>query len=181
LLELSKSGHSDTAYRLLLQTSYPSWGYMVSRGATTMWERWNGDRMTTDPSMNSYNHYAYGAVGEWLYRYAAGIDEDAQEPGFHGVVLHPQFDAGLGEASATYDSPHGVIKSAWTTKGKMVTWKVVVPANTSAAVELPGDASIMEGGKAMEQTSGISFVRRESGNAVYEAVAGTYEFTIRLK
>ena len=89
LLELTKSGHSDVAYKLLLQRTYPSWFYMIDRGATTMWERWNGDQMSGDPSMNSYNHYAYGAVAEWLYRYAAGIDEDIDGPGFHRIVLHP--------------------------------------------------------------------------------------------
>ena len=78
MIELSNSGHSDVAYRLLLQNTYPSWGYMIEHGATTMWERWNGDQMMGDPSMNSYNHYAYGAVAEWLYRYAAGIDESAK-------------------------------------------------------------------------------------------------------
>ncbi len=97
MIELSNSGHSDVAYRLLLQNTYPSWGYMIEHGATTMWERWNGDQMMGDPSMNSYNHYAYGAVAEWLYRYAAGIDESTEDPGFHRIILHPQFDANLGE------------------------------------------------------------------------------------
>ena len=85
MIELSNSGHSDVAYRLFLQKTYPSWGYMIEHGATTMWERWNGDQMMGDPSMNSYNHYAYGAVAEWLYRYAAGIDESAEDPGFHRI------------------------------------------------------------------------------------------------
>ena len=107
MIELSNSGHSDVAYRLLLQNTYPSWGYMIEHGATTMWERWNGDQMMGDPSMNSYNHYAYGSVAEWLYRYAAGIDESAEDPGFHRVILHPQFDASLGEVKATYDSSYG--------------------------------------------------------------------------
>jgi len=71
---LVDTGHSDVAYRLLLNREYPSWGYLVDHGATTMWERWNGDQMRGDPSMNSYNHYAYGAVADWIYRYAAGID-----------------------------------------------------------------------------------------------------------
>jgi alpha-L-rhamnosidase len=74
LAVLVDTGHSDVAYRLLLNTEYPSWGYLVGHGATTMWERWNGDQMRGDPSMNSYNHYAYGAVADWIYRYAAGID-----------------------------------------------------------------------------------------------------------
>ena len=78
LAVLADTGHADVAYRLLLSTEYPSWGYLVTHGATTMWERWNGDKMRGDPSMNSYNHYAYGAVADWIYRYAAGIDADAR-------------------------------------------------------------------------------------------------------
>ena len=74
LAVLADTGHEDVAYRLLLNTEYPSWGYLVDHGATTMWERWNGDQMRGDPSMNSYNHYAYGAVADWIYRYAAGVD-----------------------------------------------------------------------------------------------------------
>ena len=180
LFELTRGGHSDVAYRLLLQTTYPSWGYMIARGATTMWERWNGDQMMGDPSMNSFNHYAYGAVAEWLYRYVAGIDEDAAEPGFHRIVLHPQFDASLGEAAATYDSPYGPISSAWKMSGNTTNWKVAIPANTTALIYFPGDEAtkIREGGKEISQTSGISFVKREGGGAVYKAGAGSYEFTI---
>ena len=74
LFTLSDHGRSDVAYRLLLNETYPSWGYMLSKGATTWWERWNGDQMRGDPTMNSYNHYAYGAVADWIYRYAEGID-----------------------------------------------------------------------------------------------------------
>ena len=156
LLELSKSGHSNIAYRLLLQTTYPSWGYMIARGATTMWERWNGDQMMGDPSMNSYNHYAYGAVAEWLYRYVAGIDEDPQQPGFHRIVLHPQFDASLGQAAATYDSPYGAITSAWKMTGDRTTWRVVIPANTKASLHFPENASkIREAGQEIGQSSGF--------------------------
>ncbi len=97
LLEsLTNTGHSDVAYRLLLNTDYPSWGYLVDKGATTMWERWNGDKMLGEPGMNSYNHYAYGAVADWIYRYAAGIDTVESSAGFHTILLHPTFDARLG-------------------------------------------------------------------------------------
>ena len=90
LLEvLTDTGHSDVAYTLLLNRQYPSWGYQIDHGATTTWERWNGDTMRSDPSMNSYNHYAYGAVAEWIYRFAAGIDTTSADPGFHTVMLHP--------------------------------------------------------------------------------------------
>ena len=89
LEELTKTGHADLAYKLLLNTQYPSWGYLIEHGATTMWERWNGDQMKDDPSMNSYNHYAYGAVADWIYRYAAGVDATPLNAGFHTVALHP--------------------------------------------------------------------------------------------
>jgi alpha-L-rhamnosidase len=81
---LDQNGHSDLAFKLLLSDTYPSWGYMVKKGATTWWERWNGD--TGDPAMNSYNHYAFGSVMAWVYRRAAGIDTDATGPGFHRLT-----------------------------------------------------------------------------------------------
>ena len=89
LAVLVDTGHSDVAYRLLLNTGYPSWGYLVDHGATTMWERWNGDQMRGDPSMNSYNHYAYGAVADWIYRYAAGVDVLPAGAGFHTISSAP--------------------------------------------------------------------------------------------
>ena len=106
LLEtLTRTGHADVAYRLLLNTQYPSWGYMIDHGATTMWERWNGNQKLDDPQMNSFNHYAYGAVGGWLYRFAAGIDFDPEDPGFHHILLHPTFDAKLGSVEAITSRP----------------------------------------------------------------------------
>ena len=117
LAVLVDTGHSDVAYRLLLNTEYPSWGYLVGHGATTMWERWNGDQMRGDPSMNSYNHYAYGAVADWIYRYAAGIDAMPADAGFHTIYLHPTFDSRLGSLDFTYESLYGPIKSSWSMQG----------------------------------------------------------------
>jgi alpha-L-rhamnosidase len=154
LLEvLSDAGHSDVAYHLLLNREYPSWGYLIDHGATTTWERWNGDTMRSDPSMNSYNHYAYGAVAEWIYRFAAGIDTDPSSPGFHTVVLHPTFDSRLGHLDFTYDSRFGPIHSSWAvtngdrtanaTKNRaassahrpgLVHWTITLPANASAVI-----------------------------------------------
>ncbi len=181
MIELSNSGHSDVAYRLLLQSTYPSWGYMIDHGATTMWERWNGDQMMGDPSMNSYNHYAYGAVAEWLYRYAAGIDEAPEDPGFHRVVLHPQFDASLGEAKATFDSPYGAITSNWRADGNTISWDVVIPPNTTGLLYFPSDVTtgLLEDGKDLRQSTGISFVARDGHSAIYEAGAGSYRFSIQ--
>jgi alpha-L-rhamnosidase len=180
MLELSNSVHSDVAYRLLLQNTYPSWGYMIEHGATTMWERWNGDQMMGDPSMNSYNHYAYGAVAEWLYRYAAGIDELSEDPGFHRIVLHPQFDSTLGAVKATYDSPYGPITSNWKVDGSTIKWDVVIPPNTTSLIYLPGGVAtrILEGGKDIRQSTGVSLVLKDSHSAIYQAGAGSYTFTV---
>lgn len=177
LLELSNSGHSDIAYRLLLQASYPSWGYMIQNGATTMWERWNGNQMLGDPSMNSFNHYAYGSVAEWLYRYAAGIDEDYRHPGFQRIILHPQFNATLGHVQVTYDSHYGPISSAWTANANRTTWHVSVPPNTTALLYFPAKATkIQEGGADISKSSGISYQRTEGTSKVYEVPAGSYKF-----
>ena len=102
---------------------------MVTHGATTMWERWNGDQMKDDPSMNSYNHYAYGAVADWIYRYAAGVDTTPLDAGFHTVLLHPVFDARLGNVTFNYLSSYGAIHSDWKTNGATAVWNLTIPAN----------------------------------------------------
>ena len=135
LFVLDAQGRSDVAYRLLLNDTYPSWGYMVSKGATTWWERWNGD--TGDPGMNSYNHYAFGSVMAWVYRRVSGIDTDAAGPGYHHLVIAPHTDARLTHARAEYDSAYGEVVTDWTRSpdgGLRLT--VRLPANTSATVQL---------------------------------------------
>ncbi len=137
MFALSENDRADVAYTLLLNETYPSWGYTISKGATTIWERWNGD--SGDPSMNSYNHYAFGSVVEWLYREVAGIDADPAAPGFEKIVIHPHPDLRLGHARAEYDSIRGKIVSEWSldAAGKLSV-NVVIPANTMAKVILPG-------------------------------------------
>jgi len=182
LLEtLTRAGHADVAYRLLLNTQYPSWGYMIEHGATTMWERWNGNQKLDDPQMNSFNHYAYGAVGGWLYRFAAGIDFDPEDPGFHHIVLHPTFDAKLGSVDATYQSPYGPIQSAWTVSGNLTTWKAVIPPNTSALILLPAKEKtvVLVDGKDSRQNQWLHFVRGENGAQVFTAEPGSYTFTLK--
>jgi alpha-L-rhamnosidase len=182
LLEtLTRTGHADVAYRLLLNTQYPSWGYMIEHGATTMWERWNGNQKLDDPQMNSFNHYAYGAVGGWLYRFAAGIDFDPEDPGFHHIVLHPTFDAKLGSVDATYQSPYGPIQSAWTVSQNLTTWKTVIPPNTSALILLPAKEKtvVRVGGKDPRQNQFLHFVRGENGAQVFTAEPGSYTFTLK--
>ena len=136
LEELTKAGYAKLAYTLLLNTQYPSWGYMVAHGATTMWERWNGDQMRDDPSMNSYNHYAYGAVADWIYRYAAGIDATPIDAGFHTVVLHPVFDARLGSIAFDYDSAVRGDSLRLEGDGQTAEWHVTIPANTTGWLPL---------------------------------------------
>lgn len=132
---LDENHHSDLAFKLLLSDTYPSWGYMVKKGATTWWERWNGD--TGDPSMNSYNHYAFGSVMAWVYRRAAGIDTDATGPGFHHLTIHPHFDSDLPKLHVEYDSDYGTIISDWQESQHRFT--ITIPANTTATVILPGN------------------------------------------
>ena len=131
---LDENDRSDIAFKLLLSETYPSWGYMVKKGATTWWERWNGD--TGDPGMNSYNHYAFGSVMAWVYRRAAGIDTDSTGPGFHHLTIHPHFDEALPKLHVEYDSAYGTVISDWKQVDKKFT--ISIPANTSATVILPG-------------------------------------------
>ena len=130
---LDQNGRSDLAFKLLLSDTYPSWGYMVKKGATTWWERWNGD--TGDPAMNSYNHYAFGSVMAWVYRRAAGIDTDASGPGFHHIIIQPHFDPTLSHLHVEYDSAYGTIVTDWQQSQHRFT--VSIPANTTATVILP--------------------------------------------
>ena len=179
LAVLADTGHEDVAYRLLLQTAYPSWGYLVEHGASTMWERWNGDQMRGDPSMNSYNHYAYGAVADWIYRYGAGVDARATDAGFHTIYLHPNFDAQLKSLSFAYASPYGEIRSAWTMSGNEARWSVTVPANARAELPLSHPANWLLDGQPLAKSGRVHAKTDDGGDAVYELAAGTYSFTVR--
>jgi alpha-L-rhamnosidase len=182
LEELTKAGYAQLAYTLLLNTRYPSWGYMVEHGATTMWERWNGDQMRNDPSMNSYNHYAYGAVADWMYRYAAGIDATPIDAGFHTIVLHPVFDSRLGHLSFDYDSAYGPIHSAWTVTGTTAEWHVTIPASTTGWLPLDaGEAAKYKLDGAPLARSNLAKEASFSGQNGFELAPGAYIFTIALQ
>jgi alpha-L-rhamnosidase len=181
LEELTKAGYAKLAYTILLNTRYPSWGYMVEHGATTMWERWNGDQMRDDPSMNSYNHYAYGAVADWIYRYAAGIDTTPVDPGFHTVVLHPVFDERLGHIAFDYDSAYGPIHSDWTVTGRKAVWHVAIPANTTGWLPLTAqDATkyTLDGNPLTE--SKVTGADSRNGQSGFTLPPGNYTFVIGL-
>src|SRR5690606_35159852 len=113
---LSETGHLDVAYRLLLNDTFPSWGYQIKNGATTMWEQWDGikpDGTFRDPLTNSFNHYAYGAVGDWMYRNIAGIRHDPDNPGYKHIIIHPRLGGDLTHAKGEYESVYGKIVSDW--------------------------------------------------------------------
>jgi alpha-L-rhamnosidase len=179
LEELTKAGYVKLAYTLLLNTQYPSWGYMVTHGATTMWERWNGDQMRDDPSMNSYNHYAYGAVADWMYRYAAGVDTMPSDPGFHTVVLHPVFDERLGHIAFDYDSVYGPIHSDWTVKGATAEWHVTIPANTTGWLPMSAEEAAkykLDGAALVGNPHAKAEMRGGKGGFVLEP--GSYGFEV---
>jgi alpha-L-rhamnosidase len=173
LFTLANHGRADVAYRLLLNETYPSWGYMLSKGATTWWERWNGD--TGDPAMNSYNHYAFGSVMAWVYRYVAGIDTTLDGPGFHQIIIHPRLDSRLDQARGEYDSAYGKIVSDWrgTPEGPF-SLQVTIPPNTAADVYLPviANTQLIEDGQPIT-------ARQESGSYVVQVGSGSYEFRVK--
>ena len=173
LFTLADHGRSDVAYRLLLNDTYPSWGYMLSKGATTWWERWNGD--TGDPAMNSYNHYAFGSVIAWVYRYAVGIDTTPDAPGFKEIVIHPHLDARMTSARAEYESVYGTIISDWKgTPAGPFSLRVTIPANTSAQVFLPatGGSHLTEDGNPVD-------AQPVDGSYVVRVGSGSYSFEVK--
>jgi alpha-L-rhamnosidase len=186
---LSDLGRADLAYTLATQESYPSWGYMLRRGATTVWELWNGD--TADPAMNSGNHVMLvGDLAIWLHEYLAGIRPDPARPGFKHIVMRPQPVGDLRWVRALYRSLHGPIRSAWKRDGAWFEWQINVPPNTTATVHVPTSdpAAVCEGGRnlaAAERSgdravSGIRRLESEGARAVFTVGSGHYRFTSPL-
>jgi len=176
---LSACGHPDVAYRLLKQETYPSWLYPVLNGATTMWERWNSwtkERGFGDVGMNSFNHYAYGAVGEWLYSTVAGIAP--QEPGFKRIRIAPIPGGRLTNASAELDTPLGKACSAWKLHGKFFQLDVTIPPNAEAEVHLPHASrqAVTESGKPLKTGNGLISISTQTGNLVLVVASGAYRF-----
>lgn len=180
---LSDHGYSKLAYQLLQNDQYPSWLYAVDQGATTIWERLNG--YTTENgfggnnSMNSFNHYSFGAVGQWMINYSLGIQRD--EPGFKKFILQPAPDQSgkMTWAKGYYVSEYGRINSAWKIANQQLTYTATVPVNTSATLYLPtkDPASVTESGKSIVGAKGIRFLEYKNGKALYELQSGNYVFT----
>ncbi|MDO3411915.1 glycoside hydrolase family 78 protein [Saccharibacillus sp. CPCC 101409] len=183
-LVLSKFGYTDLAYRLVLQQEYPSWLFSVLQGATTIWEHWDGikqDGTFWSDHMNSYNHYAYGAIGDWLYRVAGGID--LLEPGYKRIQIQPRINGHLSWVKTSFDSVYGTIESSWKkTDDNVAEINVTIPANTRAEVFIPseGQEGIRENNVILEDVEGIhELVRYDFGYKLLLG-SGNYNFTFSI-
>jgi len=179
---LSRFGYADAAYRLLLQDTYPSWLYPVKMGATTIWERWDGiktDGTFETPTMNSYNHYAYGAIGDWMYRVVAGIDTKTDGPGYKNIIIKPTIGGNLDYAYADYETNYGKISSHWKLDAGKVLLDVEIPANTTATIYIPTYAgtTLTESGKPIAAEPGIKMAAPETGYVVVNVGSGVYHFS----
>jgi alpha-L-rhamnosidase len=157
---LEQTGHADLALGIIFKETYPSWFYSINQGATTMWERWNSyshDKGFGDKGMNSFNHYAYGAINQWLVERLAGLAPDPVLPGYKHLFIRPLIGGPLDSVKAELETPYGKASSAWTRKGKEVVMDITVPPNTTATIEFP------------------------DGRKAETVVAGTYQFNLILK
>ena len=182
MLELSANGQHDEACRIINLRTVPSWGYMVDMGATTIWERWDGyvaGRGFQNPGMNSLNHWAFGSVGEWVWRMLVGLNPDEARPGFKHIIIRPRPGGGLTWIKGRFDSPRGPVVSEWERNGTAITMRVTVPPNTTATVFVPAreSAAVTESGTPAAQASGVSFLRMQEDCAVFEIVSGSYAFS----
>jgi alpha-L-rhamnosidase len=176
---LSDNGYTDVAYDLLLQESYPSWLYPVKMGATTIWERWDGQKTDStfqDAGMNSFNHYAYGAIGDWMYRVSAGLE--TASAGYKQLKLQPHPTKRLEFSKASFESPYGMIRSGWEKSGDKIIVRVTIPANTSATVILPyaDPDKILEKGNSIKLNKEFTNISLKNNNVTFEAGSGDYVF-----
>lgn len=178
---LTQNGYTDVAYDLLLQESYPSWLYPVKMGATTIWERWDGqkpDSTFQDAGMNSFNHYAYGAIGDWMYRVSAGIE--TLTPGYRNLLIYPRVTQRLGLSKASFESSYGRIVSGWERKEGKLYFTIVIPPNAKAKIVLPSNSAdkVTIDGLPLTGSRIFSKMGVEEGKLVVEAGSGNYLFSM---
>ena len=179
---LTRFGFNEVAYRLLLQDTYPSWLYPVKMGATTIWERWDGirpDKTFEAASMNSFNHYSYGAIGDWMYRVMAGLDTYDDKPGYKHIRIMPHPGSTFTSASASLETYYGKATSGWEIKDGKAFFNIDIPANTTADIYLPADSAgqITEDGQALNLDKTISAGPAENGYVLIHTGSGTYHFS----
>jgi len=185
---LEAFGKAETAWRVVTQRTFPSWGYMIEKGATTIWELWDSDKK--GPGMNSRNHFCFGSVVQWFYEGLAGLRNDPEEPGFKRVIVHPHPVGRLRWARASYHSMYGMIWCYWERRGKELRLEVRIPANTTAEVHLPtrnpktafvseSGKALLKAGKVIGEAPGVSFKAITGDSVVFEIGAGHYVFTAK--
>jgi alpha-L-rhamnosidase len=180
---LTRFGYDDIAYKLLLRDKYPSWLYPVKMGATTIWERWDGikpDGTFQTPGMNSFNHYAYGAIGDWMYRSVAGINLDENAPGYKKIIIKPHLTDSLSFASASLQTYYGKVISEWKKENGNVVLNVEVPANTTATIFVPANTIdvITESGKRVNNLKDLKLLESKDGYVIFNAGSGKYLFVV---
>lgn len=183
---LTRYGYTDIAYTLLLQEKYPSWLYPVKMGATTIWERWDGikpDGSFQVPSMNSYNHYSYGAIGDWMYRVMVGLDTYEDGPGYKHIKIQPRVGGGFTNASASLDTYYGKLSNSWKVDADKFTMDVEIPANTAATIYIPAASmdAVTESGTALSSAKNIHPEKTEDGYVIVTAGSGVYHFSVSKK
>nr|MDO8087903.1 glycoside hydrolase family 78 protein [Candidatus Sigynarchaeum springense] len=186
MLQLALRGHADIAYRLLFSRRFPSWFYMIDQGATTMWERWDGfvkGRGFQNKMMNSFCHYSYGSVGEFIVRVVLGINPEEQHPGFAEFTIKPVPAKQLSWARGHVTTIRGTISCEWKAEGSRLDLVVTIPANTTATVHVPASDGecILESGKPLRGAEGVDYKGMQGGAAVVRVLSGTYHFTSTLE
>ena len=179
---LTKFGYNDLAYKLLLREQYPGWLYPVTMGATTIWERWNSmmpDRTIPDNGMNSFNHYSYGAIGDWLYRDAVGLHETSA--GFKTMAIKPHPGADFTQMRAEQMTPYGRAAAEWRKQGEEFILDVVIPVNTTAEVYVPSSSqgAVMLDGVAADRSQHVKVKGYDAGYTLLEVGSGHYTFTAK--
>ncbi|WP_422083599.1 family 78 glycoside hydrolase catalytic domain [Ulvibacterium sp.] len=187
MLALSKYGYHDLVYKLFKQTEYPSWGYSVENGSTSIWERWNSytkdDAKNSDlnAKMNSFSHYAFGSVAEWMFLHAAGIG--TEDSGYRNIVIKPAISKEMDFIRASYESINGKISSAWNWKGNKVVMNIGIPTNTRAKVCIPtaNISDIKESNKRLDKIPEIQVLEPGEGETILEIGSGNYSFNVKIQ
>lgn len=185
MLVLSKIGRDDVAYRLIYNDTFPSWGFSIKHGATSIWERWDGwtpEKGFQDPGMNSFAHYSFGAVYQWMVENIGGIRSDG--PAYHHIIIAPQMNDQLASAATSVHTIRGQVATDWKRDGNTLSLAVTIPPNTTATVDLPFDPAasshtITEGGQPVDSAEGVKLVSQESDHAVLEVESGVYHFQVK--
>jgi alpha-L-rhamnosidase len=177
---LTRFGYNDIAYKLLLQDTYPSWLYPIKMGATTIWERWDGikpDGSFQNITMNSFNHYSYGAIGDWMYKTMAGLNPDPAAPGYKKIIIAPKPGGGITSAAAELETQYGKVRSAWKIEGGKMMLDVIVPPNTTAKIILPtASATITESNTDLNKVAYLKDISKKDNTTEMSAGSGSYHF-----